>query len=135
MRDDPGILWPLRLAASLIFGEMALDLDAPFGTTVVTGAIVHFIVSAVAGLLFGALLAGRRRWSRAPRILVGAGALYGVVLWLINVYAIAPTYGLTWVPEATHPVAQLVAHTAGFGIPLALYLSWAVASRRRLGID
>ena len=132
---ESAVLWPLRLAASLLHGPSALDPDAPLGPVLVTGTLVHLTLSAVFGLGFAVVVAPRRRLRRSLPALLGAGALYGLGLWLVNVYAVAPTYGWTWVAGAANPLAQAMAHVLGFGITLALFVHLAAASRRRLGLD
>jgi hypothetical protein len=137
-RSDYGTsagLWSLRLAASLLHGPAALDPDARLGPVLVTGTLIHLALSALFGLGFAILVAPRRWLRRFLPVLLGAGALYGLGLWLINVYAIAPTYGWTWAPEVASPLAQAMAHVLGFGLSLALYVHLAAVRRRRLGLD
>jgi len=124
-------LWPLRIAASLVLGTAVLETDAPFGPTVVTGTIIHLALSAAFRLAFAAIMARFRTLRRSFVAVCGAGVLYGLTIWLVNVYAIAPVYGWTWIPDVTDPIA----HAFGFGLPLAGYLYLVAAPRRRLGLD
>ena len=132
---DLPVLWPLRLAASLLLGPAALDPEAPLGPTAVTGALVHLLLSAVFRVGFAALVAPRRQLRRSLPALLGAGALCGLGLWRVNVYAVAPSYGWTWVPAAADARAQGFVHALGFGPALALALHLAAVPRRRLGLD
>ena len=47
-------------------------------------------------------------------------------LWVVNFYLIAPIFGWTWFPEMTDPLVQFVAHAGFFGVPLGLYVAWAL---------
>jgi len=114
---------------------VVLETDAPFGPTVVTGTIVHLALSAAFGLAVAAIMARFRLLGRSVVVVCGAGILDGLTIWLVNVYAVAPVYGWTWIPEVTDPIALAIAHAVGFGLPLAGYLYLVAAPRRRLGLD
>jgi hypothetical protein len=133
--DGLAAIWPLRIAASLLLGTAVLEADAAFGPAVVTGTIVHLALSAFFGLTFAAIMARCRPMRQSLAVAGAAGMLYGLLIWLVNVYAIAPVYGWTWIPEVTDPLALAIAHAFGFGLPLAGYLYLAAAPRRRSGID
>lgn len=128
-------VWPLRIAASLLLGTAVLEADAAFGPAVVTGTIIHLALSASFGLVFAALMARWRPLRRSLAAASGAGILYGLLIWLVNFYAIAPVYGWTWIPDVTDPLALAIAHAFGFGLPLAGYLYIAASPRRRSGLD
>ena len=68
--------------------------------------------------------AERRHYRRTTKLLVG-GAFYGLGLWTVNVYVIAPLWGWAWFPGTTAPLVQAIAHALFFGVPLAAYLDRA----------
>ena len=63
-----------------------------------------------------------------PTSLAIAGALFGIALWLVNFYVIAPVVGWQWFPEQTNPIVQFLAHTFFFGAPAG----WMLARSRLL---
>lgn len=128
------LLRPLRIRAAIMFGPEVIDPAAPVGAALVTGSIVHFALSSIFGLTLGTFLAKRGRLTRSLRRLILTAVLYGLALWLVNIYSVAPALGWTWFPEETDPVVQALGHTLFFGVPLAIYLYWAYAPRRRLGL-
>ena len=111
-------LMPLRMSASVLLGQAAID-----GTSValasVVGMSVHLALSALFGLTYGLLDGHRpdepeRSWSRQA----GFGVLYGLVLWLIN-FQIVGRLSHPWfltVPQ----FGQALMHALFFGLPLAL---------------
>ena len=66
-------------------------------------AIFTVVASAVATMTMGELL------STAGSLAL-AGILFGISLWLVNFYLIAPVAGWTWSPERTDPLVQFLAH-------------------------
>jgi hypothetical protein len=51
-----------------------------------------------------------------------AGMLFGVALWLVNFYIVAPLLGWSWFPEGTNPAVQFLAHALFFGAPVGWLL-------------
>lgn len=125
---------PLRVKASILLGPDVLSDDTPRGPAIVSGLIVHLVLASVFGLGFGLLVAQRRRLARSLGVLLLAAPVYSVALWLSSIYAVAPTLGWSWIAEAVDPLTHGIGHAAFFGIPLALYLYWIAAPRRRLGL-
>jgi dipeptide/tripeptide permease len=50
---------------------------------------------------------------------IAAGTFYGLLLWLINFYVIAPPARWVWFPTMANPVQQLISHVFAFGTVLA----------------
>jgi hypothetical protein len=125
---------PLRVKTTILLGPEALEATGPRGPAIVSGLIVHLTMASIFGLGFGTLLAQRRRLTRSLSALILAAVLYGLAVWLSNIYAVAPTIGWPWFAEVTEPITEGVGHTAFFGLPLALYFYGIAAPRRRLGI-
>lgn len=118
-------LAPLRMAGSLLLGTAAFDETQ--GGAVLTGVLVHAVLSAAFGFLYGIANAkGTRRtqtdWGRQ----VGLGLAFGAVLWLVNFQIIARLF-YPWFLEPNQFV-QLLMHALFFGLPLSLM--YAGAERR-----
>ena len=118
-------LVPLRMAGSVLMGSEALDQTQE--GAVLAGIVVHAVLSAAFGFIYGIANAkGTRRtqtdWGRQ----VGLGLAYGAVLWLFNIQIIARGF-YPWFLEPNQ-FAQLVMHALFFGLPLSLM--YAGAERR-----
>lgn len=117
---------PLRLIAAIALGREALP-GAPkvgIGTVLTAGFIIHFGLSMVFGAVFGAIVSMVRPLQSNRIVLVGAAALYGLLLWLINFY-IAGNLFFPWFTNA-NPFLQFVAHGFFFGTLLGLLLGGAL---------
>lgn len=78
----------------------------------------------VFGLVFAWLARMALRDSGASTLWTAAG-IYGLALWIVNFYLIAPAAGWSWFPERTNMVVQFIAHTLLFGMVLGIYLDRA----------
>ncbi|MFO7177381.1 MAG: hypothetical protein DIU78_001665 [Pseudomonadota bacterium] len=120
-------LSPFRFAASLSVGMPAL-VQMPSGAAVLLGGLTHLLLSSIYGFVFAWLnenaSAGvQGAFGRQTAL----GALFGLVLWLVNFQMIARAL-FPWFLEVP-PLAQALAHVFAFGLPLgALY---AAATRRQ----
>jgi len=113
-------LTPWAFFASILLGQEALT--GPFTlATFIVGFVVHFVLSAVFGLIWGATA---KSVSRGIRDDYGAHAVaamvYGLVVWLVNFQVIA-RFVYPWFLELD-ALFQLVLHAIAFGLPLGLYL-------------
>ena len=109
---------PLRMIGAMVLGADALEPTYPLVNAAAAGVIVHLVLSIVFTAIFAAI---------APSVLTAfgvsatsgsfavAGAAFGIVLWLVNFFVVAPAAGWTWFPERTDPIVQLVAHAVFFG--------------------
>ncbi len=89
----------LRRIAAMWIGPEALDPSFSFATVAVIGTAMHLGLSALFGLLFTWMTdsrAAKSLFSRSRASLVVAATLYGLVLWPLNVYLIAPFVGWEW---------------------------------------
>jgi hypothetical protein len=112
----------LRRVAAMWIGPAALAPDYPFAAVAVVGTIMHLGLSALFGLIFTWLTESIvPRLIRSPGVLLAAATVYGVLLWPLNVYLIAPFVGWEWFADETAPVVQAAAHL-GYGVVLGLYL-------------
>lgn len=114
-----------RRSASVLIGPAALT-TTPTAIAVIVGLIAHAYLSTMYGLSYGvynsALPAPTRH--SAPRQ-AAIGALYGVVLWLVNLELFARIV-FPWLLAVSQPV-QLFLHAVCFGLPLGL--RYAAAER------
>lgn len=109
-------LMPLGGIGGILLGKAALANVTP--EVLLTGFVLHEGLASVFGLTFGiiaAIVAAGKRYTDVPGqlALVGGGVLFGLVLWLVNFYAIAPN-AFPWFTSSAWWV-QLVAHALLFG--------------------
>lgn len=108
---------PLRMIGAIMLGPAALDPSYSIGAAASTGVIVHFVLSVAFAFVLAAMLSPQ--WGSSQIL---AGVVFGLGLWLVNFYVIAPLAGWDWFPRS-NPIVQAVAHTAFFGCPV----SWMLA--------
>jgi hypothetical protein len=114
--DPP--LCPLRLSASVFIGEGALSTTNA-ATALLVGAIGHFALAAVFGMIYGifssALTRPMRSWPQRQAIV---GTLYGVLIWIVNLQVLA-RLASPWLLDTSQSV-QLATHALAYGLPLGL---------------
>jgi hypothetical protein len=111
---------PLRMIGAIALGAQALEPSYSLTTAAMTGVIVHLILSVVFVGILAVILSPMLTASglgATSGSLALAGIVFGVALWLVNFYAVAPAAGWTWFPERTDPIVQLLAHAFFFGCP------------------
>ncbi len=119
----------LRRIAAMWIGPQALAPDFPFTTVAVVGLLIHFGLSALFGLIFTWMTESRIHELARPRaMLVLAATGYGLLLWPLNLYLIAPFVGWEWFAQETEPAVQAAAHLC-YGLLLGLYLSHRLEPR------
>jgi hypothetical protein len=109
---------PLRMIGAMVLGAPALEPGYSLATAAMTGVIVHLILSVIFTVIFAATAPPVLEASglgTTSGSLASAGIAFGIVLWLVNFYLVAPAAGWTWFPERTDPVVQVVAHAFFFG--------------------
>lgn len=135
MHDGAGaVARLLRRITAMWAGSEVLDPAYPFAQVAVVGAVLHLGLSAVFGLVF-------TWWSEsvAPGLvrsrvaLIGAATLYGLLLWPLNAYVVAPLFGWDWFARAADPASLAAAHLA-YGVLLGLYLDRRVVRWRARGV-
>jgi hypothetical protein len=119
-----GFWMPLRMIGAIVLGEEALQASYSLAGAAVTGALVHTALSGLFGAAFGLLLAAVPGLGAGRGVLVAAASLYGLALWIVNFYVIAPV-AFEWFQDAD-PVVQFVAHTLFFGVLLGALLAGRV---------
>ena len=121
----------LRRIAAMWIGPEALDPAFSFAAVAVIGTAMHLGLSALFGLFFTWLTESRverMRFARSRARLPALATLYGLLLWPLNVYLIAPFVGWAWFARETEPVVQFLAHLC-YGALLGLYLNHRLGPR------
>ncbi|NJK80866.1 MAG: hypothetical protein HC876_04365 [Chloroflexaceae bacterium] len=114
---------PIRSIGAIIMGERdAFDPDYPLVNVIILALIVHLLLAGLFGAIFGGIVA---RWNemlaRTPLRLFIVAVVYGVLLWLLNFYVIAPGV-FPWLAD-NNPIVQLLAH-ALYGSVMGGLLAW-----------
>jgi hypothetical protein len=113
---------PPRMIGAMILGEQALQPAYAVSTASVVGVVIHFGLSVGFALLFIAL-AQPVSTMRSTDTLLVTGSIYGLVLWLMNFYLVAASFGWPWFAEQTNPLVQFLGHTYFYGWILGMHLS------------
>lgn len=113
---------PLRMVASLLIGEEALDTTPLLGVFV-AGSGVHLILSAFFGAIYGAILATSSKETRTSFARESLfGLLFGLGVWVLGFLVLSP-FAWPWLLSA--PLAFVALILAVFyGLPLALLLAY-----------
>ena len=122
MMGADAFFMPLRMIGAIVLGAGALDPGYSLLAAGFAGVVVHVALSIVYGIIFAAAIS---RWRRGDASTVLLATVYGIALWLVNFYAIAPI-AFPWFLES-NPVVQFIAHAFFFGTVLGL----VVAQRSR----
>lgn len=123
--DGRSLAEPWRNAASIVMGSRALGGPATWGIFIV-GFVVHFLLSAVFGVIWGAIANRLTPWARDNFLLHGlAGIAYGFAIWVIDVRVIGLVV-YPWIAQLPS-LRGLLLHTLAYGLPLG----WFMAMRLR----
>lgn len=114
----PGPLGPPRMIGGILLGPGALQPLATPAFVALAGLAIHFLLSALYGGVFGAIVWLVRPLRSNRALLVGAATAFGLLLWAVNFYLISPV-AFPWFGMA-NPVVQFIAHTIFFGVALGL---------------
>jgi hypothetical protein len=120
---------PLRLFGSIVLGRAALSVSFEF--VAIAGLVVHLVLSAGYGAIYGALnarVSPKRRGRIADQAF--AGILYGSAIWLVN-YQLVGRIAYPWFLDMPQDIQWLV-HALFFGLPLGLMYA-ALARRMPVG--
>lgn len=112
-----------HMIAAIVLGPDALS-SGEFGLGIVTAALVtHYVLGVVFGLALAFIVAGFR-WDEDPAVTAIAGALFGVVLYLLDFHLMTKVF--PWFAEL-RGWPTLIAHLV-FGVVAAL-LYWQFKPR------
>jgi len=107
---------PLRMIGAILLGPMALDPSYPLLNASLAGLAVHVPLAILYGVIFAIVIGGLRSAAADTTL----GAIYGLGLWLINFYLIAPA-AFPWFLMSS-PLVQFIAHTFFFGAVLGWFV-------------
>lgn len=117
---------PIRMIGAIVLGQQAVDPAYSFATAILTGLVVHLVLSTIYGLIFGAIMMALPQGRQNRMNVIWIATAFGLLLWLANFYVVAPLL-FPWFTNA-NPIVQFVAHTFFYGTALGLLL----ASRKDL---
>ena len=109
---------PPQLMGSILFGQGSLAALSTPAFVAMAGLTLHFLLSALYGGVFGAIVQAVRPLQGNRLLLVAAGAAFGLLLWVVNFYLISPLL-FPWFAMAS-PLVQFLAHTFFYGVLLGL---------------
>jgi hypothetical protein len=118
MMGPDAAFMPLRMIGGIALGARALDPGYPLITAALAGVLVHMVLSIAFAIFFSVLVPATV--SSGTLAILGMG--FGIGLWIVNFFVIAPIAGWNWFPEQTNPIVQLIAHGLFFGCPVGWYL-------------
>jgi hypothetical protein len=116
-----GTFTPLRMIAAIVLGGEALDPTYPLFSVITVALAAHLILSVAFALIFVATVQPTASM-RSTNTLMLSTSIYGLGLWLVNFYVIAPTMGWNWFVEDANPLVQFLAHTFFYGWMLGAWL-------------
>ena len=111
-------------AAAGMIASVPLGAAPPeigLSTAIVAGLLTHMALSMMFGIMFVLLIWVLPPLRASAVVTVVTASAFGLALWLVNFYVIAPALGREWF-TAADKVQQFVAHTFAFGMVLGLYL-------------
>lgn len=117
-------------------GVPASTTNAPalVAPAIAVAVSIHLVLSAIYGAIFGAVAPKVRALRNDRKALVGAATVFGLLIWIVNFFVIAPV-AFPWFAE-TNQVVQFFAHTLFYGTVLGLLLAVTMIparSRARAG--
>ena len=113
---------PLRMIGGIALGPQALEPSYSLPTAALAGVAVHMVLSMIYGGAFS-LAVGLIAPRASTTVIVVAGIVLGLALWVVNFFVIGPVAGWRWFADMTDPTIQAIAHGGFFGIPLGLYVA------------
>jgi hypothetical protein len=129
--DGGSAFWnPLRMIGAMVLGDDALMSSYSLWKAALTGIVLHMMLSLAFGVVFGLVVSAVPALARTSGTLIASAGLYGLVLWLVNFYVIAPVAGWDWFPDKTNETVQFVAHVGFFGIVLGWIVDRLIARHR-----
>lgn len=108
-----GFWAPLKMIAATLFGDPALIGGVG---VIMTGLIIHMMVSAVFGIIFAALLP---RGAGGGTALL-AGVAYGFAIWAVMTYLVLPWANATMYPRVQMLMGSFIFEHLLFGAVLAI---------------
>lgn len=121
-KDD--LFFPLRMLAGTVLGQQALTSDVSLWFTSFVGVIVHMVYSIISGAIFALVIAAVRPFHITRAAIITTASVFGLIMWLVNFFLIAPVLGWFWFPEQANQFWDgFVAHTFFYGTVVGWYLT------------
>jgi hypothetical protein len=115
---------PFRMISAVALGQAALTPEVSLGVAIITGTLVHLAYSIVAGAVFALIIAAIPPLHATTWAVILSASVLGLLMWLLNFYAIAPAAGWSWFPQRANQFWQgFVAHTFLYGSVAGWYLA------------
>jgi hypothetical protein len=113
----PGMWMPVKLIGGFVLGPSAInEVEAFDFTPIASGLLIHMVVSAVLGGLFGALA------SKLPDVTVALyGVVYALAIWFVALFFVLPIVDPLLVNN-TNPVLFAVSHII-YGVSVGWWIS------------
>jgi hypothetical protein len=128
-RDPQAFLLPPRTIATLVLGSTALDPGVSLPMVLGLGFGIHLVISAILGALFGLAVSGIPAVGRSSAAVVVVASAYGLAIWIVNLFLIAPLMGGPRAAVQLEPAIQVIAHSVFFGTTLGLHLAQAIIAQ------
>lgn len=119
----------VRLAASVLLGEHALDDALDLGAAITMALLAHPVLAGLFGWLYGALHGSMVPAARVRSDLQAlAGVLFGIGLWFVDVQLVA-RLAYPWFVDDVSQLGLAALHALFFGLPLGLFFAAAARGR------
>ena len=116
------------MVGAILLGDRVLSAGDLTPNVVAAAVAIHLVLSVIYGIILALVAAVGLAVSGSRWLLVLMGMVWGLLLWLVNFYVIAPV-AFPWF-ETLDDVAQLVVHVVFYGGVLGWYLGRQSASAR-----
>lgn len=115
---------PLRMIAGIVIAQPPPQIDLTMA--VIVGMMLHMVFSMMFGAIFGAIASAVPALRTSGTWMILFATLFGLVLWPLNFFVIAPMIGAGYFATEPNQLWQgFVAHTFFFGTVLGIYLDRA----------
>jgi hypothetical protein len=117
-----GDIWlEAKQIAAVVYGPAAITQPALATNAVLLGSLLHLIVSALLGLLFGLLSHRVLRLTTDFGMALLTGMIYGMLIWLLAYFVILPQIDAALLE--TYVPAYIVQHIV-YGVVTGLHYTW-----------
>lgn len=114
----------IRLAGATVLGEQALSPVWSFTTEGIIGLVVIAAFSLIAGGLFALIVGAFAPLHSKAGNIISAGLVYGLLLWLLVFYVLAPALNWFWLVPNTDSFWQgFLGFTVFYGLTQGLLLA------------
>ncbi len=117
------IFYQMKMLAGMVVGPIALEAWHPLSVSVPIGGTILLLMSMFLAVVFVILLAYLPWPIVTPFRVMIASSAYGLAIWLVGFYVIAPFFGWSWFYKTTNPFLQgFIANVIFFGLVLGIFL-------------